>query len=192
MNSAGSETASPEEAVTLEEVPVEEFREEEDAAEKPPGYDTLDFDENTLAAKAKELEQAYPGSFTVEAPPDYKQLFGEQAGKNRESGMQVCDRPRRPRVRPHTRSRRSRTEPSASNTTIGKVLDWIRRKLPRGANRLVVGLIVATILVVALALPFSMVVVGKSVCSHTHTILIPRHGNEATILVVLHYLVTEP
>ena len=30
MNSAGSETASPEEAVQLEEVPVEEFREEED------------------------------------------------------------------------------------------------------------------------------------------------------------------
>jgi len=36
------------------------------AAEKPPGYDTLDFDENTLAAKAKELEQAYHGSFTGE------------------------------------------------------------------------------------------------------------------------------
>lgn len=36
------------------------------AAEKPPGYDTLDFDDNTLAAKAKELEQAYHGSFTGE------------------------------------------------------------------------------------------------------------------------------
>jgi len=83
--------------------------------------------------------QLRPFSHTVEAPPDYKQLFGEQVGKNKESGMQVCDRPRRPRVRPHTRSRRSRTEQSASNTTIGKVLDWIRGKLPGGANRLVVG-----------------------------------------------------
>ena len=45
------------------------------ATEKPPGYDTLDFDENTLAAKAKELDQAYQGSFTGELDTLYALPF---------------------------------------------------------------------------------------------------------------------
>ena len=75
---------------------------------------------------------------TEEAPPSYKQLFGD---KNKEAGTQASDHLRRPRVRPHTQSRRRRprNEQSTNTRSTRNVLDWLRGKIPRVTNRLAIG-----------------------------------------------------
>ena len=95
-------------------------------------WDTLFYLEKSLG----QWESILP-CVTEEAPPSYKQLFGD---KNKEAGTQASDRLRRPRVRPHTQSRRRlRNEQSTNTRSTRNVLDWLRGKIPRVTNRLAIG-----------------------------------------------------